>query len=81
MGCGGGWKLRAARRMKGVVRPQARPTRRKARVWERRFGGGWCGRGVGVGEVVGVVVILGECAGGGKGKLVVRGLMWLGGWR
>lgn len=29
---GGGWKLSAARRMKGVVRPQARPTRRKPRV-------------------------------------------------
>lgn len=30
--CGGGWKFSAARRMKGVVRPQARPTRRKPRV-------------------------------------------------
>lgn len=31
-GWGGGWKFSAARRIKGVVRPQARPTRRKPRV-------------------------------------------------
>lgn len=29
VGCGGGWWARAARRMKGVVRPQASPTRMK----------------------------------------------------
>ncbi len=34
-GRGRDWKVSAARRMKGVVRPQARPTRRKARVWRR----------------------------------------------
>ena len=32
VGCGEEWKFTAARRMKGVVRPQARPTRRKPRV-------------------------------------------------
>lgn len=32
-------KLTAARRIKGVVRPQARPTRMKPRVKRRREGG------------------------------------------
>lgn len=35
----------AARRMKGVVRPQAKPTRRKPRVERKREGGGVGGGG------------------------------------
>ena len=51
-GWAGGWKWRAARRMKGVVRPQARPTRRKPRVQLRMEGGE--GGGASVSDIVGV---------------------------
>ena len=44
--CGGDERLTAARRMKGVVRPQASPTRRKPRVERKREGGGDDGDGV-----------------------------------
>lgn len=50
-GWGGGWKLSAARRMKGVVRPQARPTRRKPRVQFRIEGEEEDGGGVSVSDM------------------------------
>ena len=48
--CGAGWKFTAARRMKGVVRPHARPTRRKPSVQLMMEG-----EGEGEGESAGVV--------------------------
>ncbi|KAL8895992.1 MAG: hypothetical protein Q9192_003334 [Flavoplaca navasiana] len=43
----GGWKSSAARRMKGVVRPQAMPTRRKPRVQRIMEGEGGVSEGIG----------------------------------
>ena len=48
---GAGWKFTAARRMKGVVRPHARPTRRKPSVQLMMDG-----EGAADGESEGVVV-------------------------
>jgi len=76
MGCGWGRKLRAARRMKGVVRPQARPTRRKARVCVSGEvcveGGLWVwGMAVGVGrDMLLVVVVVVVVVAGKRGKVV-----------
>ena len=42
-GWGEGWKLSAARRMNGVVRPHAMPTRRKPRVQRIMEGDGTSG--------------------------------------
>ena len=43
----GGWKSSAARRMKGVVRPQAMPTRRKPMVQRIMEGEGVVSVGIG----------------------------------
>ena len=52
--CGVGWKFTAARRIKGVVRPHARPTRRKPSVQLMMEGAGE-GEGVSEGLVVDMV--------------------------
>ena len=60
--CGDGWKFTAARRMKGVVRPHARPTRRKPRVQLMMEG-----EGGGEGALEGAVAdMLGREEGGSK---------------
>lgn len=67
-GRGVGEKLTAARRMKGLVSPQAMPTRRKPSV-ERKIEGG---EGVGVGVEVEVeMASIGKKIGGVEGVVVV----------
>lgn len=65
-GWGGGEKVRAARRMKGVVRPQAAETRRKERVQLRREGGGVGGSGV---DILGGGGVVEERLRGGVGDV------------
>lgn len=64
---GAGWKFTAARRMKGVVRPHARPTRRKPSVQLRMEGEG-AGVRVGSSEEV-VVDMVGREEGGVKRRI------------